>query len=125
MDKAAFFFYSGIAAATYTLISGLAYYTFSGPQLITSAKAKKLVAEGASVIDVRTSTEFKTGHFPGAIHMPVSKMPTNPKRIPRKLFSGPVVVYCNTGQRARYAAEQLQSLGLKDVYYIAGTYRSL
>jgi len=36
-----------------------------------------------------------------------------------------LLVYCNTGQRARFAAEKLEDLGFKDVYYIAGHYSSL
>jgi len=36
-----------------------------------------------------------------------------------------LLVYCNTGQRARFAAEKLEGLGFKDVYYIAGLYTSL
>ena len=36
-----------------------------------------------------------------------------------------ILVYCNTGQRARFAAEKLASLGFQDVVYIDGSYRTL
>ena len=36
-----------------------------------------------------------------------------------------ILVYCNTGQRARYASEQIAKMGYKKVYYIDGTYKSI
>jgi len=123
MDKPALLFYSGLAAAAYSVVAALAYYTYAGPQLITPSRAKRLVKEGAVVVDVRTALEFKAGHFPGAVHIPVTNI--GKAALPKKMFSSPVVVYCNTGQRARYAAERLLERGVPDVYYIAGTYKSL
>ena len=39
--------------------------------------------------------------------------------------SKPVLVYCNTGQRARYAANKLDKLGFSEVVYIDGTYNTI
>ena len=36
-----------------------------------------------------------------------------------------IVVYCNTGQRARKASEEIKKLGFNKVFYIEGTYKSL
>ena len=36
-----------------------------------------------------------------------------------------ILVYCNTGQRARKAAEKLKKLGFKNVFYIASTYKTI
>jgi rhodanese-related sulfurtransferase len=99
-------------------------YTFLGAKLISSKEAKKLIRSGKikRVIDVRTNAEYKAGHYRGAIHIPVNKIN---KKTTRKLPKKGLLVYCNTGQRARYAAETLEKLGFKDVYYIAGHYSSL
>ena len=35
------------------------------------------------------------------------------------------LVYCNTGQRARVAANKLEKMGFLEVYYIDGHYSSL
>jgi Rhodanese-related sulfurtransferase len=66
--------------------------------------------------------EWRAGHYPGAIHIPgtmINRKTT--AQLPKK----GLLVYCNTGQRARFAAEKLRELGFKDVYYIAGFYTSL
>jgi phage shock protein E len=111
----------------YLLLGGLGaltIYTMSGSQLITSKKAKKLIKSGKikRVIDVRTDAEWRLGHYPGAVHIPVNKIT---KKSTSKLPKKGLLVYCNTGQRARFAAEKLEKLGFKDVYYIAGLYTDL
>jgi len=109
------------------IIAGIASavaYTTSGKNLISSKDAKRLIKNGKikAVIDVRTSLEWKAGHYSKALHIPVNKIN---KRTTSKLPRKGLLVYCNTGQRARYAAEKLEKLGFKDVYYIAGSYTSL
>ena len=44
---------------------------------------------------------------------------------PLKNIMGSVVVYCNTGQRARYAAEQLRQVINNVIFYIPDTYTKL
>ena len=99
-------------------------YTFTGANLVSSHEAKKMIKSGKikKVVDVRTVFEYKLGHYPRAIHLPVKKM--NDKTVARLPKRG-LLVYCNTGQRARVAAEKLVKYGFKDVYYIAGHYSSL
>jgi len=111
----------------FVLVGGLAAlraYTFLGQNLISSEEAKRLIKEGKikKVIDVRTITEYRTGHYPKALHIPVDKIN---KKTTAELPNGGLLVYCNTGQRARFAAEKLVELGFKQVYYIAGHYSSL
>jgi rhodanese-related sulfurtransferase len=36
-----------------------------------------------------------------------------------------ILVYCNTGQRARRAVDIMREFGYKNVYYIEGTYKTL
>lgn len=109
------------------LVGGLAAltaYTFLGQNLISSDEAKRLIKEGKikKVIDVRTTTEYRAGHYPRALHIPVDKI--NEKTTAELPKKG-LLVYCNTGQRARFAAEKLSELGFTQVYYIAGHYSSI
>ena len=68
-------------------------YTFTGENLVSASEAKKLIKSGKikKVIDVRTSTEYRLGHYPRALHLPVNKMNeknndrTSKKRIARLL----------------------------------------
>ena len=105
-------------------LAALTAYTFLGENLISSEEAKRLIKEGKikKVIDVRTAVEYRAGHYPRALHIPVDKI--NEKTTSELPKSG-LLVYCNTGQRARFAAERLTELGFKQVYYISGYYTSL
>ena len=109
------------------IVAGLATataYTLLGQNLISASEARRLIKEGKikKVIDVRTITEWRAGHYPKALHIPVDKI--NEKTTTELPKKG-LLVYCNTGQRARFAAEKLEELGFEDVYYIAGTYKGL
>ena len=123
MDKASFFLYTGVTAAIYSIVAGAMYYTYSGPQLVSGSEAAELVKEGAVVIDIRTPTEYNLGHYKGAKSIPLGKIGSAKIPVPSK--EHPIVVYCNTGQRARAAANKLETRGYTNVFYIAGTYKSI
>ena len=105
-------------------LAAAAAYTYFVENLVSSKDAKKMIRSGKikKVIDVRTITEYRAGHYRGALHIPVNKMN---KKTTAELPKKGLLVYCNTGQRARFAAEKLEELGFEDVYYIAGHYSSL
>ena len=63
----------------FVLVGGLAAltaYTFFGQNLVSSEEAKRLIKEGKikKVIDVRTAMEYRAGHYPRALHIPVDKI---------------------------------------------------
>ena len=100
-------------------------YTLTGIRLIPASQAKRLIKSGeiTQIVDIRTKTEYDLGHYPDSIHIPVNKINKNTVQ---KLDKGkPTLVYCNTGQRARYAANKLDKLGFREVYYIDGTYDTI
>ena len=106
------------------ILAGLLTYTFTGDNLVSSKEARRLIRTGKikKVIDVRTTPEYRAGHYKGAVHIPVNTINTKTTAgLPKK----GLLVYCNTGQRARFAAEKLIDLGFKNVYYIAGHYSTL
>ena len=105
-------------------LAAAAAYTYFGENLVSSKEAKKLIRSGKikKVVDVRTIAEYRAGHYKGAIHIPVNKIN---KKTTTELPKKGLLVYCNTGQRARFAAEKLEELGFKNVYYIAGHYSTL
>jgi phage shock protein E len=102
------------------------YYTYKSPYLVTSNEAKKLIQENKVdlVLDVRTKMEYNLGHYPEALHIPTANLSDQAESlIPDK--NTRVLVYCNTGQRSRYATDLLRAKGYKDVKYITGPYWSL
>ena len=105
-------------------LTGALAYTFMGQNLVSSSEAKRLIREGKikKIIDVRTITEYRAGHYPKALHIPVNKMD---EKTTKELHKKGLLVYCNTGQRARFAAEKLEELGFENVYYIAGPYTGI
>lgn len=108
-----------------------AYYTFSGSQYISSKKAKQMIKTGKikHVIDVRTETEWNLGHYKNAIHFPSGDVTQETIRnlLPKmnvKKTDG-ILVYCNSGQRARAVAEKLEKADYKNTYYIAGNHLTI
>jgi rhodanese-related sulfurtransferase len=99
-------------------------YSISSPYYVTASEGKAGIAQKRYnvVLDVRTALERAVvGYYPGSIHIPVSELRERiSKEIPDKNTS--ILIYCNTGQRARAAAELLQSLGYKNTRYIATTH---
>ena len=97
--------------------------TFAHPLRLSIQKAREMIRSGEikKVVDVRTTAEWNAGHYPSAIHIPASKLSETNLISP----SDHVLLYCNTGTRARNAAEKLQAMGYKNVHYIAETYVEL
>lgn len=105
-----------------TLLVVAYIYSMTGEQKITIEESKKLIEQGAKVLDVRTDIEWNLGHYPRAFHIPVTKLKTI--KLPFEK-NDVIIVYCNTGQRARAAAEILRELGYEKTFYISSSYVSL
>ncbi|MBK8010945.1 MAG: rhodanese-like domain-containing protein [Deltaproteobacteria bacterium] len=78
------------------------------------AEAQRLVAAGATLIDVRTTQEFEAGHIPGAVHVPVHEIEARAHELGPK--TRPVVVYCRSGNRSARAARMLRARGFTEVF---------
>ncbi len=78
-----------------------------------SEKARKMVAGGALVLDVRTPDEFKGGHLDGARNIPVQELERRVKEVGDPKTS--VVVYCASGMRSASAEQILRKHGFGDV----------
>ncbi len=102
------------------------YYTFASPLWISAEEAKKEIEKGTFpiVLDVRTDLEYNLGHYPEAVHIPTGKLAAElDMKLPQK--DRGILIYCNTGQRARAAADVLKAKGYKNVRYISGSYLGL
>ena len=74
----------------------------------TSQRAKELVRDGATLLDVRTPGEFAAGHLEGALNIPVAELGRRLSEVP---VAVPVVVYCRSGVRSANAAQLLTARG--------------
>jgi rhodanese-related sulfurtransferase len=102
-------------------------YAIDSPYRISAEKAKRkiLKSEFDIILDVRTKMERDTlGYYPNSIHIPSNELESKiEKVIPIK--STRILIYCNTGQRARLATEKLKRLGYSNVVYISGSHVSI
>ena len=82
---------------------------------ITAVEAKKLVDDGALLVDVREAHEHADENIPGARNEPLS-------RIAGADISGApaVVFHCKSGARTRMNAQALESCTDADVYILDG-----
>ena len=115
-----------ILAIVALIIGALAYYAYASPLKISSEEAKRRIFDGKIdvVLDVRTNLEYNLGHYPEALHIPTANLDAEiGKKVPNK--DARILVYCNTGQRSRAAAELLHAKGYKNTRYIIGPYWSL
>lgn len=104
-------------------LAGLAlvvlYFLFGrGGGSLTGPEARKLVAEGAALVDVRTPEEFASGHIDGAANIPLSQVEKRLKEFGPK--NKPIVVYCRSGSRSASAARTLKAAGYEQVHDLGG-----
>ncbi|MET9211578.1 MULTISPECIES: FAD-dependent oxidoreductase [unclassified Nocardia] len=78
-----------------------------------------LVAAGAQVVDVRSPEEFAAGSIPGSRNIPLDVLRARADEIP----DGPVLVFCQVGQRGNNATRLLTQLG-RDAVNLDGGYRT-
>jgi hydroxyacylglutathione hydrolase len=69
------------------------------------------------VLDVRGEGEWKAGHVPGSLNVPLAELGGRLDQIPR---DRPVIVHCQTGARAAIAASLLRARGFSDVRLFPG-----
>ncbi len=68
-----------------------------------------LVAAGWTLVDVRTAEEHANGAIPGSVNVPIDSLRDQLD----ELGSGPLVVYCEVGQRGHTATALMQELGIR------------
>ncbi len=73
--------------------------------------------EGLLVVDVRNRSEWKGGHIPGAVHIPLGELPHRLQELPA---DGTLVVQCASGARSAIAASLLMLAGATSVENLSG-----
>jgi len=79
-----------------------------GSGRVDGARARELVEAGATLLDVRTTTEYDLRHVEGAVNIPVGTLAERMAEVPK---DKPVVVYCASGVRSAQAAGMLRHEG--------------
>lgn len=71
-----------------------------------------LLAEGAQIVDVRSSSEFASAHAPGSVNIPLPEIGKRASELDR---SRPVIVCCASGTRSAMARFKLRRQGFERV----------
>jgi rhodanese-related sulfurtransferase len=106
-----------------TLVSSILIASASPCTNIDVGTAYHMITGGAYpnlvILDVRTKSEYDSGHIYGAILIPVADLPT---RIGELLshVNDPMIVYCGSGGRSTTACQILVSNGFTNVYNMTG-----
>lgn len=86
---------------------------------VLPAEVDDLAKQGAVVLDIRDSEEFKAGHIPGALHISRGKLEMIVESEVPDLTST-ILCYCNGVNRGVLAADTLKKMGYDNAKYIDG-----
>jgi rhodanese-related sulfurtransferase len=75
---------------------------------VSREEARKLIEDGAQLVDVRTDHEWGVGRITGATHLPLDELAERSGEIDRER---PVVLYCRGGNRSTMATAALAAAG--------------
>ena len=110
--------------ALMVILAMLAWPTLSqmlyGVKNVHVPQAVQLInRESAVILDVCEPSEYKAGHIPNAVNVPLSAMAQQLKQL-EKHKAKPVVVACRSGNRSVRAGILLRKQGFQRVYSLAG-----
>jgi phage shock protein E len=77
--------------------------------------AREYQHRGGLLIDVRSPAEYKSGHLPRAINLPLNELDTLVPRL-AKDKSQVLLIYCKTGMRSGLAAGRLKRQGYVNTF---------
>lgn len=92
----------------------------SGPTInVTPEEARKLIYDNRDILilDVRTPEEFRNGHIPKAINIPLAVLPVRIQEL-ANFLNKPVLVHCQSGGRSISAVQVLERYGFKQLYHM-------
>ncbi|HET6571477.1 MAG TPA: rhodanese-like domain-containing protein, partial [Solirubrobacterales bacterium] len=75
---------------------------------VSREEARKLIDEGAQLVDVRAEHEWDAGRIAGAVHIPLDELARRTAEIDAER---PVVLYCRGGTRSTMATDALADAG--------------
>jgi rhodanese-related sulfurtransferase len=105
------------------IIAGIvfvAFFAWKRLSFVSAEVARKQLAEGAVVIDVRSPEEFRSGHVPNAVNIPLGELRESlPRRVKDK--SQVLLLHCLSGGRSGIAQQQIKGMRYQNVFNL-GSY---
>ena len=107
-----------ITAALFMFVSSLSIADYKGEWDHATA-LEKMAAGKVLVVDVRSPSEYQSGHVPGAINVPHKNIKENLSML-TKHKDKDILIYCRSGRRAGFAESTLTELGFENLYHLKG-----
>lgn len=91
------------------------------PPVVTPADAATATRQqpGIRLLDVRTPGEYATAHIAGSYNVPLDTLGEHAREI-RDGADTPVILVCQSGQRARRAEDALRTAGMQNLHVLDG-----
>ncbi len=74
---------------------------------------KSIIENGAVIVDVRTTSEYKSGHIKGSLNIPLQSLNAQLNKIPNDKV---LITCCASGIRSSSAKSILLAQGFKEVH---------
>lgn len=85
---------------------------------VAAPEAVRLINQGATVVDVRDSARFDSGHIVDAINVPAAELPASAEsRLKKKR---PVLLVCDTGSSSARLVAALRRAGFESAWSLDG-----
>lgn len=91
------------------------------PPVIAPEELAELIrrSPGVRLLDVRTPGEYESVHIRGAYNVPLDRLDEHGPEL-RTSVKAPIVLICQSGQRARRAEEALKRSGMANLHVLDG-----
>ncbi len=99
------------------MFSFLKRFSVSTPWIDVVQLDTLLQQNAVRVLDVREDHEFRKGHLPGAMHVPVKRLPD---RLAKLKHDKPYAVICESGSRSASATNLLLAQGFEGATSVRG-----
>jgi rhodanese-related sulfurtransferase len=73
----------------------------------------QLLAQGGTIVDVRTRGEYSGGHIKGSVNIPLNELQAGMGKLKK---DKPIITVCASGMRSGAARSALASAGFTQVY---------
>ena len=110
---------TGVSACSSSAPASSSALPATGQHVAASDFSTAMKSPGTIVLDVRTPTEYASGHLPQAQNIDIENSDFA-TRIAALDTSATYAVYCHSGNRSGVALEQMTAAGFTHVYDLAG-----
>jgi phage shock protein E len=98
-------------------------YLLKAANEVPEDQARKLIHQGAVILDVRTEAEFQSASIAGVTNAPLDRFESLlPGLVPQK--DRPVLLHCRSGTRSGMALKTAVKLGYTNVYNLGSFERA-